>query len=433
MNKKQLLALLAKKEARKAELGTMAVATEVVAELRGINTELEGLNVEIAQLRSMADAIPDEPAPGEEFRSEAKPGTNGEQRAKPVGGFNILATYGVDGQQARNQTDEGIEELRTKYEQRGADLKAKKAVVFDARELPEFRATTIGGGTLVVPTKYSNTLSPTFNQVSGLVDNVASIPFIGGESYTKGFEIGYGEGGYTTETGDYTDGDPETDYVSIGKAKITAYSEISDEAIKLPNIDYQALVAKNVGISIRKKMTRQILIGSGGANALTGIFNAPVNVMPLVGDLTIAEIDADTLDQIVIGYGGDEEVEGGCYLVLNKTDLAAFAAIRDANGKKLYTIKLNGNTGTISSEGSFEVPFVINSICPSLSAVGTAANTYCMVYGKLMSYEMPIFSAFTVEESRDYKFKSGQIAYRGSVWAGGNVVSYKGFTRIKKG
>ena len=120
--------------------------------------------------------------------------------------------------------------LATKYEQRGADLKEKKAVTFDASELPEFRATTIGGGTLVVPTKYSNTLSPTFNQVSSVVDSVASIPFIGGESYVKGFEVGYGEGGYTTETGDYTDGDPETDYVSIGKAKITAYSEISDEA-----------------------------------------------------------------------------------------------------------------------------------------------------------------------------------------------------------
>jgi len=155
--------------------------------------------------------------------------------------------------------------------------------------------------------------------------------------------------------------------------------------------------------------------------------------IPLASDLVIVEIDADTLDNIVLGYGGDEEVEGGCDLILNKIDLAAFAAVRDAEGDKLYKIKLNGNTGTISSEGSFEVPFIINSICPSLTAVGTATDTYCMAYGKLMSYEMPIFSAFTVEESRDFKFKSGQIAYRGSVWAGGNVVSYKGFTRIKKG
>lgn len=435
MDKKKLLAMLAKKEVRKAELGTKGATTEDIAELRGINTELEGLNADIAELRSMIDAMPDDPAPGQdpEFRGDPKPGANPEQRAQPAGALNVLGTYGVGGNSAPEQTEERFKELAAKYEQRGADLKAKKSVTFDVSEIPEFRATTIGGGTLVVPTRYSNTLSPTFNQVSGLVDNVASIPFIGGESYTKGFEIGYGEGGYTTETGDYTDSDPETDYVSINKAKVTAYSEISDEAIKLPNIDYQALVAKNVGVSIRKKMTRQILAGTGGANSLVGIFNAPANVMPLAGDLTISEIDADTLDTIVIGYGGDEEIEGGCYLVLNKTDLAAFAAVRDADGKKLYTIKLNGNTGTISSEGSFEVPFIINSICPSLSSDATAADTYCMVYGKLMSYEMPIFSAFTVEESRDYKFKSGQIAYRGSVWAGGNVVSYKGFTRIKKG
>jgi hypothetical protein len=45
---------------------------------------------------------------------------------------------------------------------------------------------------------------------------------------------------------------------------------------------------------------------------------------------------------------------------------------------------------------------------------------------------MPVFSPLTIEESRDYKFKSGQIAYRGVVWAGGNVAAYKGFIRIKK-
>jgi HK97 family phage major capsid protein len=425
MNKKKLLALLGKKEARKAELVKKSDTSEDVAELRSIGEELDTLNSEITELRSITDAMPDETIPV--VPEVPAP----EQRSTPVGQLNVLGTYGVGQPQAPNGESREAE-LTTKYETRGADLKAKKAVTFEIDEIPELRATTIGGGALVVQKKYSDTMYPKFSQVSSLVDVVNSVPLLGGESYTKGFEITSGEGDYTLEEGNYVDADTVFGYVTIGKAKITAYAELTDEAMKLPNIDYQAMVAKNIGEALRKKLTKQIIVGPGGANAITGIFNAPVNVMPTASDLSISAIDADTLDKIVLGYGGDEEVEGGGYLILNKKDLAAFAAVRSTTGEKLYKIKKNGNTGTISSDDSFEVPFIINSACAPLSSTATVANTYCMAYGMVHCYEMPVFSPVTVEESRDFKFKTGQIAYRGAVWAGGNVTMYKGFTRIKK-
>lgn len=419
--KKKLLALLAKKEARKAEIVAKAATTEDVKELRALNTELDGVNTEIAELQAAIDEIPDE-------RGAGDPPATPPAAPQPVGRSAIFASYGM-----KDPSKEEREALIQKYETRGADLKAKKAIVVALDETAEERATTLASGTLITEKKYSQTLNGTFNDVSGLVDLVGSLPLDGGESYTKGFEKpATADADYTTETGDYNNVDPVTDYVEIVKAKITDYSEITDEATKLPNINYQALVVKNVRNAIRRKMTKQIIAGAGGANAIVGIFNAPVNVIPLASDLEISEIDADTLDTIVFGYGGDEDVEGANYLILNKDDLAAFAAIRNAAGDKLYEIEVNGNTGTISSKGSFKVPFVINSICPALSAAGTADNTYCMAYGKLATYEMPIFSGLTIEESRDYKFKSGQICYRGSIWVGGNVAAYKGFTRIKK-
>lgn len=428
--KKKLLDLLAKKEQRKAELGTKAGATENVEELRGINTELEALNADIAELRGMIDAMPDDEAGGTATGEEE--GLEARSAAQPVGAAQVLATYGVGGGQKPGQSEDRSAELKEKYEKRGAELKNKKAVEFEIDEFPEFRAVTIGGGTLINEKKYSSTMNQSFNEVSSVVDLVNAVPLLGGESYEKGFEVSNGEGDYSTETGNYTETDPVFGYVSIGKAKITAYTEMSDEAMKLPNINYQALVAKHVGVSLRKKITKQILVGAGGANAVTGIFNAPASVIPDASDITIAEIDAETLDKIVFGYGGDEDVEGGAYLILSKRDLAAFADIRDANGQKLYKIKLNGNFGTISSSESYEVPFVINSACPVLSADATASATYCMAYGILKGYELPIFSPVTVEESRDYKFRTGQIAYRGSVWVGGNVAMYKGFIRVKK-
>jgi HK97 family phage major capsid protein len=179
-------------------------------------------------------------------------------------------------------------------------------------------------------------------------------------------------------------------------------------------------------------MAREILIGDGGAGHFTGIFNAPENVIPAASDLTLSTIDADTLDQIVFNYGGDEDVEGSSYLILSKKDLAAFAAIRAEDGKKLYKITVNGNTGTISSDGSFSVNYVINSACPTLSLSGTASGTYCMAYGPLQNYEMAVFSDIDVEMSTDFKFGQGMVAYAGDIYAGGNVTAYKGFLRIKK-
>ncbi|OIJ12662.1 hypothetical protein BKP37_12735 [Anaerobacillus alkalilacustris] len=414
--------LKAKEEARTA-LKEKGKKSENVEEVRSITDQIEVLDAEITEFRTQLDALPDDVPEG---TGEGE----GEIRSTPQGQLNVVGTYGLGTQNTDVQKREN--DLEKMYETRGAALKEKRSVTFEIDEIPELRAVSIGGGSLVVEKKYSNTLNDRFNEVSSLVDVVNGVPLIGGESYTKGFEVSAGEGDYTTENGEYKDAEPVFDYVTINKAKITAYAEMTDESMKLPNVDYQSRVAKSIGEALRKKITKQIIVGPGGANALTGIFNAPANVIPTSTDIEISNIDADTLDKIVFSYGGDEEVEGGGYLILNKKDLAAFAAVRDANGKKLYKIKKNGNTGTISSDGSFEIPFIINSACAPLSLGSTEADTYCMAYGMVHCYEMPIFSPVTVEESRDFKFRTGQIAYRGSVWAGGNVAMHKGFVRVKK-
>ncbi|MFW6029145.1 MAG: phage major capsid protein [Halanaerobiales bacterium] len=433
----KLKKMLAKKEERKKELRTKVKESEDVVELREINEELLQLDEDVREIKGlMAQAEARENnQEGEEGEERSTENPEGEERASgPVGDTQVVATYGIGNGEETGDAEKRAK-MKEKYEQRGKDLKDGKKVTFSLDELPEFRAVTVGGGTLVVPSHESNTLNEKFNEVSSLIDRVHSVPLPGGNAYKKGFEVSAGEGDYTTEEGEYADADPEYDYVDINKAKITAYAEISDEAVNLPNINYQSMVAKDIQTALRKKMTKHILVGEGGSNALNGIFNAPTKVIPSDSDKEVAEIDEDTLDQIVFGYGGDEEIEGGAVLVLNKKDLAAFAAVRLSDGKKAYKIKKdrnNGNTGTISSEGSFQIDYVINSAAPALSAEGTAGDTYCMAYGMVQAYEMPIFSDVEVEESKDFRFKSGQIAYRGSVWAGGNVAKYKGFMRIKK-
>lgn len=440
MNKKKLLALLNKKEERKKVLVNTIQTAQKAEEIRSAQAEIIDINSEIDDIKGMISEIDAEearnadPGTAEGVAAMEPPagtkieGGTAEGRGKqPAGGLNPLGTYSLGNQPTQEERAEQIKKL----EKRGEDLKSKRAVTFDLNEVPEFRAVTIGTSNIINPTQYSNTLNDTFNQVSSTIDLVQAVPLMGGEAYEKGFITGYGEGDYTAEGADYDETEATWDYVSINKAKITAYTEVSEETLKLPSIDYQAVIKKNITIAIRKKMSKQILAGAGGSNALVGIFKAPANVIPADSDISISEIDADTLDKIVFGYGGDEDVEGAGYLILSKKDLAKFASIRTSTGEKLYKITLNGNTGTISSSDSFQVPYIINSACKSIDEA--SSGDYCMAYGMMANYEMPIFSALTVQESTDFKFKTGQIAYKGSIWAGGNAAAYKGFIRVKKG
>ena len=52
-----------------------------------------------------------------------------------------------------------------------------------------------------------------------------------------------------------------------------------------------------------------------------------------------------------------------------------------------------------------------------------------MIYGIPQYYETAIFSPVEIKKSYDYKFKDGMIAYRASVFAGGNTTAYRGFMR----
>jgi HK97 family phage major capsid protein len=459
--------VLKQKQDARAVLKEKGDKSNDLDEVRSINVQDIALGAEIRDIESQLQKVEDEeraaqelantqnaaqqsqqvpgfdssrPLAGDQQRSVVDPlastsmGAGGQANPnQPQGETRSHGSFAYGGLPSGHSEEARQKEHFQKCEQRGADLKDRKPVVFTAEDFPEFRAVTIGASNLVTQAKYSNILIPKFNEVSGVIDVVNAIPMNGGESYTQGFEIQSGTGDYTAETDSYVTADPTFGYVAIQKAKITAYSELTDEAKKLPNVDYQSRVGANMVIAIRKKLAAQIMLGGGTNNQLTGIFNAPTNVMPVaLVDIPMSVIDETTLDLIVFSYGGDENVEGGQYLILNKKDLAAFAAVRATTGQKLYNITLNGNVGTISSDNSYAVNFIVNSNCPAMSDPTVPANTYCMAYGSPAAYELPVFSQIEVMESIDFKFQTGQLAFRSSIWSGGNVVKYRGFTRIQK-
>ena len=290
---------------------------------------------------------------------------------------------------------------------------------------------TLSSSSAVLTQHTATDVKETFNEVSSLVDRVKAIPLPGGESYKRGFVKSYGEGGYTAEGADYTTAEPTFGYASMSKAKITAYCEEPEEIKKLAPAAYGSIIEGSTEIAIRKKLSKQILVGAGGDNSVTGIFfnpsSASDDIIDRSTDIELSAIDENTLDTIIYGFGGEEDVEDVAVLILNKADLKAFATYKLSDGKKAYTVVNHGNTGTIDG-----VPYIINSACKAVSNSTTTAGAYCMAYGPLSNYEMPVFSDIDIQRSNEYKFKQGQIAHRGDVFVGGNVAAHNGFLRVKK-
>lgn len=317
-----------------------------------------------------------------------------------------------------------IETFNNEPPQQEVELEASEK---RGQALMENRAVTVGSGNVVLPKHTASDIRPTFNEVSTLIDRVSTKTLKGGESYQQPYLESYGEGDYTTEGNDYANAETKFGYADITKAKITAYSEDTEELQKLPVADYDGEVMKGITVATRKKITREILIGTGATNRLIGIFSTAAKAIDPTTDLEISKIDASTLDDIIYSYGGDEDVEDAAVLILNKKDLKAFAKLRTDDGKKVYNVVSNGNSGTIDG-----VPFIINSACKAVSDAATTAGQFNMAYGPLSNYQLTIFSDMDVQRSTDFKFKQGMIAHRGSVFAGGNVISKNGFLRVKK-
>lgn len=158
--KKKLQALLAKKEARKKELGKTSQSTESVEELRSINQEIEGLNAEIAELRSMVDELPDDDEGngkggngdgGSEERSQTP-----QQRNTPQGPVNVMATYGLGGGSGNQNTQRSADPHDTpEYRSAFMDY-VTKGNKSDELEFRADQTTGTGDVGAVIPTNILN-------------------------------------------------------------------------------------------------------------------------------------------------------------------------------------------------------------------------------------------------------------------------------------
>lgn len=394
----KLKELLEKRAALLAEANKPETTAERFAEIR---SEVEKLNFTIGELQADERAAADKAAREAELRGARLPN----------GGETLIDT---------NKTPTAEERARVeKVEKRAKALKAGEKITLETRAVTT-AATALG----VVA---GSDINPAFEQVGTLdkLVNETHLEGTGAESYKKPFEKNIGEGEIVAEgKGPTNNAEPSFGYADIKKTKIVAYAEVSEETEKLPAANYLAAVDTAVVNAWRKKLVGQIVNGSGN-DELVGIVNAPTTIIEASQRATIATIDENTLDEVVFGYGGDENVEGDAFLILNKLTLKEFARVKGSDKKRAYDIVVKGNTGTING-----IPFVCTSRVAAFGKV-TVGNPY-LLYGKLKGYELTYFTDLEVAKSTDYKFKEGMIALKVTGIVGGSPAMWNGFMSVQK-
>lgn len=292
--------------------------------------------------------------------------------------------------------------------------------------------TVILDNTVLIPKKQSGVLTPfPFNQVSSILDAVKYTPVINGETYESPYLTGNGEGDYTEQPkadgtgGKYHNTTPTWNTVTITKTKITAYGEITKELEKTPVANYANAVEANITIALRKKLAREIVIGDGATGHFIGIMSSKLNATDndTVVDYTLGEINENTLDEIVLNYGGDEDIESAMAMLMNKLTLLAFSRVRGSDKRKVYNIDYTNQT----IDG---IKFFTSS---HMKAFDAATTEGFLAYGDFSKYEVGVFSNIETAKSTDFKFDQGITAFRGDVYMGGNVTGYHAFMRVYKG
>lgn len=424
----QIQKLIDQKNLRKTELNQKVGTAQTMEELKAISDELDGLNAELRDLEAMLSAADNPPAqapPTQEPVSARTLAVNSQIPGVVVGN--------AAGQESRTAGGNG--DIERRIDQLAEDLRSGKEVTITAEIQKHLEQRAVQTTDVLLENKYSRNIGENFNEVAQTVDLVDSFPLTGGKSYTVPIQISDGNADYTSEGATYVNDEAQFEDVSTGYAKITNSAIITEEAIELPNADYLTRIVNSLRKSLRKKTSNQIIAGGGGTGQLRGIYNMPSVVIPPTYQVTVPQIDKDTLRKIVFSYGGSEDVESPATLFLSKEDLAAFASIvATGDGRPYYAITYNGASGTIQEVGGgLRVPYTINSACTALSNATTQVGVKTMVYGAPTNYELPMFAPMKIKRSDERYIDQGKVGFFASIIVGGVVNRYGGFIPVVKG
>ncbi len=306
----------------------------------------------------------------------------------------------------------------------GAEERAK-TFMQSRRGQFQTRSLLLSGGKIAQPTEIGGINGLYETQVSSLIDLIKVTDCTGMGTYRVAYQKdGIAASGTKTEGTAPAEADVTKmfDYVDLTPTMYSTLAYVSKDIRRQSPLDYESKVVSAVRDALRKKAS---------AIAVTNILGSALSQ-----SVDVTAIDKDTLETIVLGYGGDEGIEGAAYLFLNKKDLLAFGAVKGKNEYlPVYTIvpdTLNPNTGTIKVNNGLSCRYCLNKNIKALTGTTASASaaTKTMFYGNPQTAEMALFGDTTVEDNDGYKFAEGLITILGETSADIGVTTWHGFSVV---
>jgi HK97 family phage major capsid protein len=431
--KKKLLALITNKEARKAELNTKAQTSDDVVELRGINVELERINTEIAELRSMADALPDDVTPPAVATPAASPTVPECRSAIPAGILNSLGTYGVGAAPAvQTQQRGGLtldqvigitdpveqrQELFNLPEYRSAYLKRLQGRNLNDVESRAITTAAATGGAAVPTTTYDKIIEK-IRQTSVLFPLISATYIPGNVVLPVANALNAAQ--WTTEANTLTTGDDSVSGVSLAGYTLAKYAPISIAAMVMTIDAFETYIVNQIGTQLAIAVENAILNGLGSSNnppQPTGILTAGGVTWDATNSATFATS---------IGYD----------------DLVGLRALLNSVYRPFAKIWLNRNTEAAIQKVKSSTGFPIfsqdpqNGFAPKILNIDYLVDEYMpdntVIYGCPSYYYMNFSQAPVIEASKEAGFASATILYRGMLIADGKPALSEAFCKLTK-
>ncbi|MBR3742937.1 MAG: phage major capsid protein [Clostridia bacterium] len=334
-----------------------------------------------------------------------------------AGGAGVRTIETMGGDQRQNEQNE-------------AEARAREFMNTRHNTIPvaDVRAVLLSSGTLATPTQVSGINDLLGRGISSILDLV----YVENCQGMSAHRVAY-MSQESAAAADQTEGSavtartPTFDYVTITPDNIGVIDQISKQVKKQTPLQYAAKVNAQALKALKKAAVAKI-VAKLKASALVKSVAATLDAN------NKGVIDEKTLRNIVLSYGGNEDVVGGAVLFLNKTDLIAFGDVRGTNEKKaVYEIIPDGentNMGIIK-DGGMSVRYCIVSGLTALAGTAKGASAQkTLFYGDPKCFELDLFSDYEVRVSEDFAMDKLMDTIVGDAELGGDVVVKDGFVTM---
>jgi len=444
MNKKKLLALIAKKEARKAELNTNANASEDVKELRGINTELVSLNAEIVDLRSIVDAMPDDtdPATDPNTRSATTPVADPEPQQRstlvPVGQLNPLSTYRMAstpaGQAQPQQRDTDFAAMEYDELLKAPDYRSAYLRGLQGRKLTEVersavavevekRALTTGAASAgaAVPTTTFDKIIEKLRQTSVLFPLIMTT-YIPGNVVLPVANARNAAIWSSEATDGALDNDDTVGDVSLSGFTLAKFAKVSIAAQVMTIDAFEAYIVNQIGEQLAIALENAILNGQG-PTPTGGVKPQPSGIL---NNVAWDESNSLTYPNTLSGLDYDSFVDArallgtvyrpGAVWVMNSAMEAKVMKIKSTTGKPIFS--QDPQNGFIQK--ILNIPYIVDDYMSD--------NT--VLLARLDYYYMNFSQSPVIEADRSAGFASSSVLYRGLLIADGKPALSEAFVSL---